>query len=467
MRLDAPMLARAWLAVRQATATKDDLAVLSKTVAVEEYPRGVRLVSTDRYMLLTAWVPSLDATTFEEPALDEAPDRTVVAYDGDGRGKSLLGYVLQLARRMETDDLPLGSIEIRLDFDVKVPAGEAEPESFEGMDLSYVMLTVPDVEKVYLPVVQAEYPQWRSVRHGFEAVATTALALSPDLVTRVAGASRWALAPMVVTFGGPNKVISVDYPDSEPHVTGFLMPARWTLPGENTTTTDRATPTKDYDLPLDQVLEAVRLVVGSQFGSPSMLQRKLRVGYARAGRVMDVLEAYGVVAKAEGSIAREVLVKPDDVDEILAEIRDDYADEGVEDDDGDTEWDEDAPHPFIPDPHSAATGTEDNPVCVVCGRHEQDPEGFEHTAGSSVLVGEHGNATTMTLGEALKTQAAGHGFLACPATGCQTFQQVSAEDPDSSLSDLVGHVQTRHGYTAEEALAAIHEANPEKENTDA
>ena len=135
LRFDAATLALAWLSVAQASGSDANLPTLDRTVALELYPDGVRLLATDRYVLLTAWVPTVSARDEEAPHVSELPTRTVVTQDADRRGKGLLEYALKLTRLGKPGEEKFyGDLVVELDLDVRLPI-EVGQDQLGGDDL--------------------------------------------------------------------------------------------------------------------------------------------------------------------------------------------------------------------------------------------------------------------------------------------------------------------------------------------
>lgn len=224
MNFDAALLARAWLSVASVSGTDKETPLLYRTVAVEEFGDGVRLVATDRYAILHAWVPAAESDLADEPELADAPLRTVVAADVHGRAKGFLAHVLGRVTADEDEDIPKQTL-IGLDLDVVEPDGD-EPATFEGMDRAWVVLDYPGHERLRLGTVEGEWPSWRTVDATFKPQRTGDVALSPDIVTRLAKVAKWHPGPLVWHFGGAEKAARVEF-GTAVQVRGLVMPVRW------------------------------------------------------------------------------------------------------------------------------------------------------------------------------------------------------------------------------------------------
>lgn len=225
LTFDAGWLARGWLSVAEASSKDKGRPALNRTVCVEFYDDGVRLVATDSYMLLTTWVPCFEKTSDAEtpdytPApIGELPNATVVAIDEDGRAKGLFAYLLSLTNAE-------GAPEILVTL-VTGSSPETSLGMFDGMTGDCLTIAADDREALLLDLYDGDYPTWRPLVGQFRQAMTTTLALNPDIIGRVVKMAKASAAlSLDWHFGGPDRVAKVEVV-GRPNITGLVMPMRW------------------------------------------------------------------------------------------------------------------------------------------------------------------------------------------------------------------------------------------------
>lgn len=225
MKFCARDLAPAWLSVSLASSSDKLRPALFRTVLVEQFSAGVRLVATDSYSLLASWVPCADDPDAPEPDLAEAPMVVAVPIDEHGRARSLMGHALALADKLD-DDGPDVEVSLRLGI-IDLLDAEDRP-TLDGLEPEIATIEVPDRERLRLRVYDGEFPTWRNLVRPWQRVETDALAIAGERTALLAKLAKYC-GSLGLTFGGPDRPVRVESLRRWPAVAGLVMPCRWDI----------------------------------------------------------------------------------------------------------------------------------------------------------------------------------------------------------------------------------------------
>lgn len=227
LRFNAWNLARSWASVALAQSEDDGRPVLYRTTLIEMFETGIRLLSTDTFVLLKAWVPNVDHPDSTEPLIEELPDSVAICRDLDHRVLGLMKYVQKITK----DD----GIDTRVTMEFAIGDQEgSEQNSLEGMSASTVHFRIVEKydESIETPTFEGVFPNWRPLWFGHKWAPASTIGFGAHGILRLGNLSKlWDKATIQFELGGNVGVakIRIEGP-SDVNVTGLVMPTG--RPGE-------------------------------------------------------------------------------------------------------------------------------------------------------------------------------------------------------------------------------------------
>lgn len=220
LRFNAWDLSRSWASVALAQGNDDARPVLYRTTLIEIFDEGIRLVSTDTYVLLKSWIANTDHPDAAEPLMEEVPRDVAICRDLDHRVLALMKYVQKITKEDGTDT------PVTMEFAV----GESSDagNTLEGMAASTVHLRIVQNydESIETPVFEGTFPNWRPLWAAHEWAPASTLGFGADGILRLGALSKlWDKSVIRFELGGNVGVarIIVEGP-SYVNVTGLVMP---------------------------------------------------------------------------------------------------------------------------------------------------------------------------------------------------------------------------------------------------
>lgn len=215
-------LAKAWNSVAQAQSDDKARPALYRTTLIEQYPQGLRLVATDSYLLLKAWVPSVDYRGAAEPGRFDLPEESTVCIDRDRRVVSLMTYAMA-ETKADGQDTPL---TMTLMLGTMKPGAQGELEGMTQQAVSFQFEHEYD-ERIETPIFDGFFPTWKNLWYAHQIQATTTVSFGANGLLRIGKLSQvWDKASIRFQMGGALGVAKFTVQAPDVNVEGLAMPIR-------------------------------------------------------------------------------------------------------------------------------------------------------------------------------------------------------------------------------------------------